>query len=95
LKGAVPRGQAEGARPLLYARPARGGHGRELVPPLLNPRPPSYHRAVLPGGTSQASNVDTTTRNPMLLFLLFGLFLLRYAQRAVWTSPHIYDAVAP
>jgi hypothetical protein len=24
---------------------------------------------------------DTTTRNPMLLFLLFGLFLLRYAQR--------------
>jgi hypothetical protein len=31
-------------------------------------------------GMSKKS-VDTTTRNPMLLFLLFGLFLLRYAQR--------------
>jgi hypothetical protein len=26
-------------------------------------------------------NVDTTTRNPLFLFLLFGLFLLRFAQR--------------
>ncbi len=51
--------------------------------------------AVLPGGIPQASNVDTTRRNPMLLFLLFGLFLLRYAQRAVWTSPHNRDAAAP
>jgi hypothetical protein len=24
---------------------------------------------------------DATTRNPLFLFLLFGLFLLRYAQR--------------
>ena len=28
--------------------------------------------------------METTTRNPMLLFLLFGLFLLRYAQRALF-----------
>ena len=33
-------------------------------------------------------NVDAHTRNPLLLFLLFGLFLLRYAQRSVRTYPH-------
>jgi hypothetical protein len=27
-------------------------------------------------------SVDATTRNPLFLFLLFGLFLLRTAQRA-------------
>jgi hypothetical protein len=27
--------------------------------------------------------VDTQTRKPLLSFLLFGLFLLRYAQRSV------------
>ena len=29
-------------------------------------------------------NVETTTRKPMLLFLLFGLFLLRTAHRALF-----------
>jgi len=28
--------------------------------------------------------METITRNPLFLFLLFGLFLLRYAQRALF-----------
>jgi hypothetical protein len=30
-----------------------------------------------PGWTPTMKNVETTTRKPILLFLLFGLFLLR------------------
>ena len=36
----------------------------------------------IPKPTEGMSVERTTTRKPMLLFLLFGLFLLRYAQRA-------------
>jgi hypothetical protein len=34
-------------------------------------------------GRSRMKNVDDTTRKPTLLFRLFGLFLLRMAQRAL------------
>jgi hypothetical protein len=32
----------------------------------------------------RGKNMETTTRKPLFVFLLFGLFLLRYAQRALF-----------
>jgi hypothetical protein len=45
--------------------------------PLLRLSAPG--RVAIP---AMGKSVDATTRNPMFLFLLFGLFLLRFAQRA-------------
>jgi hypothetical protein len=72
--------------------------GQEETQPFsfAGPQPESRNRPVLLVGTvacldknhssrQSKENVDITTRNPLLLFLLFGLFLLRAAQRSVWT----------
>jgi hypothetical protein len=49
----------------------------------FSPRPGSRsHRTVLAGTHCPVKNVDANNRKPLFLFLLFGLFLLRYAQRA-------------
>lgn len=66
-----PRG-TEGAS-TSFARPGTGS----AIPPSSAAN--LLWRAAVPDG---ARSVDATTRKPMLSFLLFGLFLLRYAQRA-------------
>ena len=38
-------------------------------------------RPAFPAGRSPKNDVETTTRNPLFLFLLSGLFLLRFEQR--------------
>ena len=85
---ALPRGRNQGAGRLLFARPPARRRGREQVQPFsiqdLNQEDDHIRLALSVG----LKNVDTHTRNPLLLLLLFGLFLLRYAQRSVWTHPH-------
>ena len=46
----------------------------------------AHTRAALLATAQRAKRVETTTRKPMLLFLLSGLFLLRYAQRTFLDS---------
>jgi hypothetical protein len=60
------------ARPGTDSAIIRLGPEGLLAPPGISGRGPAR------------KNVDTTTRNPMLLFLLFGLFLLRAAQRTLF-----------
>ena len=65
-------------------RPARrSGRGRDPAPPFSV----SAREGSAPPGNSDASeNVDNDNRNPMFLFRLFGLFLLRAEQRAFLAS---------
>ena len=72
-------GPPQGEGPLLFARSeTRPGCGQEQAPPFFA----SARKHDLAGGHSRPEkNVDTTTRKPMFLFRLPGLFLLRYAAR--------------
>ena len=45
-----------------------GGEGRALI---------AHTRATVPAGTPPTKNVDATSRNPLFVLRLFGLFLLR------------------
>jgi len=70
-------------RPTVVMRPAgfETGAARNRLG-HFSPRPGSHsHRAVLAGTHCPVKNVDATTRKPLFVFLLFGLLLLRYAQR--------------
>ncbi len=50
---------------------------------MFRRQPPVRKRAALAGRNSamERDSADTTTRKPLLLFLLLGLFLLRRAPR--------------
>src|ERR1035441_1737041 len=52
--------------------------GKEAMPPARQFRQGRSREPPL-----RLKDVDATTRNPMFLFRLSGLFLLRYAQRAL------------
>jgi hypothetical protein len=76
----APRqGWTQGAGRLLFARPRREDGARPGACPAifrLGGEPVKAHRT-----SGRSKKVATTTRKPMLLFRLSGLFLLRTAQR--------------
>lgn len=63
--------------PGLFTTQARPGTGSAIFQPRRRRRT----RAAVPAGTIPLKNVDAATRNPLFLLRLFGLLLLRYAQR--------------
>jgi len=90
-RGPAPGRKTQGAGPLLFARSVDPHCIFGLTdaarnrPRHLSPRP-GTPRNQAPGISGNllalpVKNVAETTRKPMLLFLLFGLFLLRAAQR--------------
>jgi hypothetical protein len=77
--GAPRQGRTQGAGPLLFARPRHEDGTRPGICPAffrLGGEPLTAHRT-----SGRSKKVTTTTRKPMLSFRLFGLFLLRTAQR--------------
>lgn len=65
------------------------GLGQDQAPPFFASAWKSiayaYDRQAVPAISCLPKNVDAHTRNPMLSFLLFGLFLLRAAQRTLFS----------
>jgi hypothetical protein len=60
---------------------ARPGTDSAII--RLDPEGMTDPRRAIPARKAE-KNVDTPTRNPLLLFLLFGLCLLRAAQRTLF-----------
>lgn len=78
---APTQGRTQGPGLLLYARqdePARPRTNAAIFQPRPGRVAPARH---FWWETCPAKNVETTARNPLFLFLLFGLFLFRHAQR--------------